>query len=427
MRDIDMRSKLSKLMRNFWKKIGCGIILFCVCILISGCLDIEYNLKINTDGSGNAAVKVGMPVYISASAGDIARSLADNGYKVTTKIESNKYVVLGTRQFSKNQWVMPFPELLVKKGAEFKPEYVNFLFLKLFYMDARYELDINKVNSNISADQSSKYWEGVIIPFQYVISTPGTIFKHNADKISGNELIWQYTIRGGEKVNIEFISYNIDYFAILLLLTVIVIFEAYFVHKKKIKMTYLEIFLIPLLIIIASIVIILSMSIMLNIATFITGIIFLVIWKKNKATREISLKSRITLSSAVILLCSWALVSVFGFMYGSSSIYNAVRGVKTQNVYFDEQNENIEQENEKNINKIYRVEQEVEAEQLAQESYRIEGIVYSDINPFVMINGDAYYRNDSVCGGEIINITADTITISFQDREKRYRIGNIIK
>ena len=60
-------------------------------------------------------------------------------------------------------------------------------------------------------------------------------------------------------------------------------------------------------------------------------------------------------------------------------------------------------------------------------AYTIEGIMYSKDNPMVMIKGNVYHLNESVCGGMIIGITSDEVTIKFQDAERKFRMGSKIE
>lgn len=54
----------------------------------------------------------------------------------------------------------------------------------------------------------------------------------------------------------------------------------------------------------------------------------------------------------------------------------------------------------------------------------IEGIFYDQLKPIVMISGKLYYLGDSLCGGKIIKISPDTVTIRFNQYEKEYRMGD---
>lgn len=64
---------------------------------------------------------------------------------------------------------------------------------------------------------------------------------------------------------------------------------------------------------------------------------------------------------------------------------------------------------------------------VAKISYIIEGILYSQEKPTVIINREDYHLNDSVCGGKIINISRDKVTIQFQEKEEVYRVGDMIR
>ena len=60
-------------------------------------------------------------------------------------------------------------------------------------------------------------------------------------------------------------------------------------------------------------------------------------------------------------------------------------------------------------------------------SCKINGILYSDETPFVMIGGTIYYPDDSVCGGTILNISQNEVIIQLQDKQGIYRVGSIVK
>ena len=61
------------------------------------------------------------------------------------------------------------------------------------------------------------------------------------------------------------------------------------------------------------------------------------------------------------------------------------------------------------------------------EGCKIQGILYSPSNPLVLIDGNTHSLNDSVCGGKIVDISPNKITVGFQDKEKDYKIGDFIK
>ncbi len=53
----------------------------------------------------------------------------------------------------------------------------------------------------------------------------------------------------------------------------------------------------------------------------------------------------------------------------------------------------------------------------------LEGIVYSNELVAAVINGTIHQLGSEVCGGKIVEITRDTMTLEFPDSRKRYYIG----
>lgn len=66
---------------------------------------------------------------------------------------------------------------------------------------------------------------------------------------------------------------------------------------------------------------------------------------------------------------------------------------------------------------------EPEASQPEQAGNLLEGIVYSRELVAAVINGAIYRLGSEVCGGKIVEITRDTMTLEFPDRRKNYYIG----
>ncbi|MBP7217159.1 MAG: PilZ domain-containing protein [Candidatus Omnitrophica bacterium] len=54
----------------------------------------------------------------------------------------------------------------------------------------------------------------------------------------------------------------------------------------------------------------------------------------------------------------------------------------------------------------------------------VEGIVYDEKNPLVMIQGSLYRLHDSLCAGTITAIRPDSFTVRFVTAEKTFRIGD---
>jgi len=57
---------------------------------------------------------------------------------------------------------------------------------------------------------------------------------------------------------------------------------------------------------------------------------------------------------------------------------------------------------------------------------RIQGVEFSAENPSVAVGGSIFHLNDFVCGGEVVNISFDKITVKFQGKKKDYGVGDVI-
>ena len=213
------------------RKIRNAAVLLVISLLLSGCLEIEYHIQIKPDGMESVTCKVIMPAILAGQSGIIAEALEDQGYKVNIESEGDKYYVVGTRISPKNEWFLPHPGRFVKEKVVFEPSHLNLLVVKRYYWKTNFVLDRDEVNKAFSESSKTIYTENIRIPFRYVISVPGNISKHNADEIQANKMVWKYTIRPGEKVDMEFTSYDINYPVIIILLLIFVVGGGFSIWK----------------------------------------------------------------------------------------------------------------------------------------------------------------------------------------------------
>jgi hypothetical protein len=82
-------------MIKYLRKIGNTVTLIGICLLLTGCLEIEYHLQIKPDGVESITCKVMMPAILAGQSGEIAKSLEDQGYKVNIETEGDKYYEIG--------------------------------------------------------------------------------------------------------------------------------------------------------------------------------------------------------------------------------------------------------------------------------------------------------------------------------------------
>ena len=78
---------------------------------------------------------------------------------------------------------------------------------------------------------------------------------------------------------------------------------------------------------------------------------------------------------------------------------------------------------------LFRANLSAKMPKIFQRNYKINGIFYStdESTHFIMINNNAYYPDDFVNGGKIINISQDAVRIQFPDKEVVYRLGDTIE
>jgi len=63
---------------------------------------------------------------------------------------------------------------------------------------------------------------------------------------------------------------------------------------------------------------------------------------------------------------------------------------------------------------------------LTSDNYLVEGIMYSEKDPFVMINGEIYKCNDMIGEVRITKITKREITVEYKGKAKEYEAGELI-
>ncbi|MFH1876230.1 MAG: hypothetical protein ABH865_05025 [Candidatus Omnitrophota bacterium] len=58
---------------------------------------------------------------------------------------------------------------------------------------------------------------------------------------------------------------------------------------------------------------------------------------------------------------------------------------------------------------------------------KIDGIIYSEKNPIVMIGGSKYTINETIGNWTIAKITPSSIIVKSQDVEREYAVGDVVK
>jgi hypothetical protein len=170
-----------------------------------------------------------------SQAGDLMTTFEKNGYKTTIKTEEDKSYVVATQTSPKGKWCIPYFEKFSKEPAKIQPKFSNYIFVKVYKLKANYVLDENLVNQALSGMKDNEFLDNIQIPFRYVITVPGKITQNNADEVNGNTMVWNYTIKANEKVNLELVSYEVNYPAVIILLIVIFLIIIASLKRKKVK------------------------------------------------------------------------------------------------------------------------------------------------------------------------------------------------
>ncbi len=129
------------------------------------------------------------------------------------------------------------------------------------------------------------------------------------------------------------------------------------------------------------------------------------------------------------LILGFLTIGTLGFMFASQLSKFAAKGEFPKNTFVDKV---IKAQKEK-INIPLKM-PSFSIEDLKQKSKKyktgwkgkIDGIVYSQKDSSVMIDKKIYHAGDYVCGGTIVDISPNKITMRFGSKEKSYGVGSMI-
>ncbi|MDD2321313.1 MAG: hypothetical protein PHO83_14810 [Geobacteraceae bacterium] len=184
-------------------------LLVCITLLLSGCFEIDYTIKINPDGTENITTKVTLPGIFAAQAGEVIQKFKEAGYGVITKTEGDKFLIIGSKTLKDYRWELPM--VTDAKNEKFSPAVKNWLFFKTYEFSGEYFIE----NDKKFRDPNNPY-DSMQIPIRYTIELPGTVQRSNAANVSGTTLKWEFNYAAqSEHVVINAKSYSINYAAIV--------------------------------------------------------------------------------------------------------------------------------------------------------------------------------------------------------------------
>ena len=223
------------------KTIGLIVTLLITLVMLTGCVNVNYEVKVNKNGSGDIsyvyAFKKESIQSLNANIEDMLSSMKkqaeDNGYK-TESYEDDEYVGFKsikhlnnlTEDFSLQE---AFGEEYVKEDEGEKDNNIiikNSLFKTTISQDA--EIDLTKMKD-----------VATIVTMNYTVKLPVKANSNNATEVSknGTELTWNLT--GGEINKIEYLATGINVLPIVLIVLLVIIVIAVvlylLVFRKKDK------------------------------------------------------------------------------------------------------------------------------------------------------------------------------------------------
>jgi hypothetical protein len=220
-------------------------LLLLVCF-ISSCLQIDYYVTINRDGSESVTAKVAAIKEIKLDR--MENMLKSHGYNTAREIRNDSIYLIATQIFPAGKWAIPYPYGMVKDSIKLAQSYTNYYLFTKYKISATYILDSSKVEnfftkddnsaeSNASTNDSLKNMNGalLVIPVRYHIHVPGRIDTTTATNILVDTLNWNYKLKGGENVNIICASTEYNYTYLIILGLLIVAFLFYVFKGKDIK------------------------------------------------------------------------------------------------------------------------------------------------------------------------------------------------
>lgn len=217
------------------KTIGLIIMLIVMLVSLTGCAQVNYEVEINKDGSGEITYVYGVSKEKIGNATDIVEQFVETmkeqakegGYTVEiyendeiSGFKANKYVTDLTTDFSLEE---AFGEEYIKDTENNGIKIEKDTFTTKYSQSA--ELDL----TNLSQEEKE-------LTMTYQIKLPHKVKTTNADEISedGKTLKWKLT--GGEVNKIEFEAQEINVQPIAIIIVVIAVAAAaiiYVILKKK--------------------------------------------------------------------------------------------------------------------------------------------------------------------------------------------------
>lgn len=177
-----------------------------VALLVSGCIDTEYNIGLNTDGSESIKVNIKAPSGLDAAKlQEMQDDLSKNGYNVSKTTDKDSNIIINAdKTVPSGKWELPYNAKVISADPKFTQSFSNYFVYKAWSFEAAYDFDQKKVNelvgkpeedtSTDTTDTSGVSMEDYSLDFIYNITIPGTVSEQNAaSSVDNNDGTATYT------------------------------------------------------------------------------------------------------------------------------------------------------------------------------------------------------------------------------------------
>lgn len=233
--------------RNLFRLLALsGIMLF-----ISGCLQIDYDITFNHDGSESVIAKIAAIKELNNQITKMDAKMKARGYKTSIETRNDSVFLTATQTFAAGKWVLPHPNGMIKDSVQLTQSYVDYFFFKKYMLNAKYSFNNNDTSydanlsdfDNMLKDSSSKNKDSQAtpdsdgqlfsIPVTYHIHVPGKIDTTTSTNVIMNTMTWKYKLENGVKVNVGFASTELNYTYLIILGILIAAVVFYFAMKLR--------------------------------------------------------------------------------------------------------------------------------------------------------------------------------------------------
>lgn len=218
------------------KTIGIVLILLVMLVTLTGCVSVNYEVKVNRNGSGDIS-------YVYAFSQDTLKSFnisaedmvqvmkeqaQENGYKVEpyeteelAGFKASKHLKNLNKEFSLQE---AFGDEYIKDNENNTIKIEKSLFTTKYSQNA--EIDLTSIQEMASEVQ-----------MQYKITLPAKAKTNNASEVEklGKTLTWN--LEGGKVNKVEFTAIQINILPIIIILAAVIIVATVFIILKRKKVT----------------------------------------------------------------------------------------------------------------------------------------------------------------------------------------------